>query len=378
MKIILIGIPGSGKSTQGNLLSRKLGIPYLSTGHIFRVLAREKTSIGRYIKEIVNAGYLVPDDKTLNIVKEYLKRPEYKKGYILDGFPRTLNQAKEFSEEIDKVLYLKISDKEALWRLSYRNGNDGREDDTLVAIRKRIQLFNKTTKPVIDFYNEKGVLSEINGENSIGMINKDVIEEIKKIIPKGVKINGNGHENHILAFVGMPGAGKSEAAVYLKEKGIPFVRFGEITDKGVKDMGASLNPENEKAFREKLRKELGMGAYAIKAEPEIEKMLKKNDLIVIDGLYSWEEYTYLKEKFPNLFLILIYSEPKIRYERLGKRVIRPFTSKESRLRDIAELEKLNKGGPISIADYMIENSGDNLEDFHKKIDILLTRLGIHV
>ena len=96
MKIILIGIQGAGKSTQGNLLSKKLKIPYLSTGHIFRELAKEHTSLGRYIKETMNAGYLIPDKKTVEIVSEYLNRPEYKKGYILDGFPRTLEQVKMF------------------------------------------------------------------------------------------------------------------------------------------------------------------------------------------------------------------------------------------------------------------------------------------
>src|SRR3989344_1020998 len=118
MKIILIGIQGAGKSTQGNLLSEKLKAPYLSTGHIFRDLAKEHSPLGRYIKEIMNAGYLIPDKKTLEIVSEYLKRPEYEKGYILDGFPRTIVQAKSFKNGIDKVIYLKVSDKEALWRLS--------------------------------------------------------------------------------------------------------------------------------------------------------------------------------------------------------------------------------------------------------------------
>ena len=108
MKIILMGIQGSGKSTQGTLLSEKLGIPYLSTGHIFRKLAQEKTNLGRYIKETMNAGYLIPDRKTLTIVSDYLKRKEYQKGYILDGFPRTVVQVKAFKENIERVIYLRV------------------------------------------------------------------------------------------------------------------------------------------------------------------------------------------------------------------------------------------------------------------------------
>ena len=178
MKIILIGIQGAGKSTQGNLLSKTLGIPYLSTGHIFRALAKEKTKLGRYIKEIMNAGYLIPDRKTLAIVSEYLKRPEYKKGYILDGFPRTITQAKAFKNGVEKVVYLKVSDKEALWRLSYRNGDD-RNDETLMAIRKRIELFNRLTEPVLDFYRVKRTLVEVDGERSIEKTYKEILDKIK-------------------------------------------------------------------------------------------------------------------------------------------------------------------------------------------------------
>lgn len=178
MKIILIGIQGAGKSTQGNLLSEKLKIPYLSTGHIFRELAKEKVPLGRYIKETMNAGYLIPDDKTVEIVSEYLKRAEYKNGYILDGFPRTVAQVEMFQNGVDKVIYLKVSDKEALWRLSYRNG-EGREDETLVAIRKRIELFHKLTEPVLEYYHQKGKLVEIDGEKSINDIHKEIMEKIK-------------------------------------------------------------------------------------------------------------------------------------------------------------------------------------------------------
>lgn len=178
MKIILIGIQGSGKSTQGNLLSKKLKIPYLSTGHIFRNLSKEKTSLGRYIKEIINAGFLVPDRKTLQIVSEYLKRSEYEKGYILDGFPRTLVQAKDFENGINKVVYLRVSDKEALWRLAYRNGEEVRNDDTLAAIKKRIELFQKVTKPVISYYKKKRILVEIDGEKKIDEIHKEIMKRL--------------------------------------------------------------------------------------------------------------------------------------------------------------------------------------------------------
>ena len=177
MKIILIGIQGAGKSTQGNLLSEKLKLPYLSTGHIFREMAKEKTPLGRYIKEIMNAGFLIPDEKTVEIVTEYLKKSDYKNGYILDGFPRTLEQVKKFENGVNKVVYLNVSDREALWRLSYRNG-EGREDETLTAIRKRIELFHTLTEPVLDFYRQKGLLVEVDGEKSIEDIHKEILEKI--------------------------------------------------------------------------------------------------------------------------------------------------------------------------------------------------------
>ncbi len=177
MKLILIGIQGAGKSTQGNILSEKLGIPYLSTGHIFREMTREKTPIGRYLKEIMNSGALIPDETTLEIVSEYLKRPEYEKGYIMDGFPRTTKQAQAFENGIDKVIYLRVSDKEALWRLAYRI--DEREDSTLVAIRKRIELFHEVTEPVIEWYRKKGQLVEVDGEKEIKAISEEILADLK-------------------------------------------------------------------------------------------------------------------------------------------------------------------------------------------------------
>lgn len=172
-----MGIQGSGKSTQGNLLANKLKLPYLSTGHIFRKMAKEKTKWGRYVKETINAGILIPDKKAVPIVEEYLTKKEYQNGYILDGFPRTLYQAKHFSHRLDKVFYLRVSDKEALWRLAYRN-DLVREDETVKAVRKRIELYHQHTEPVLTHYRRRRLLVEINGEQPIKKVNQQIMKHL--------------------------------------------------------------------------------------------------------------------------------------------------------------------------------------------------------
>lgn len=178
MKLILIGVQGSGKSTQGNLLAEKYTVPYLSTGHIFREIAKEKTPAGRYIKETMNAGYLIPDDKTLEVVSEYLARPEYQKGYILDGFPRTPAQAEAFKNGVNKVIYLRVSDTEALKRIAGRVAS--REDETPKAIQKRIELFHRFTEPVLDYYRNKGLLLEVDGEQTIEEIFQEILSKLEQ------------------------------------------------------------------------------------------------------------------------------------------------------------------------------------------------------
>ena len=179
MKIILIGIQGSGKSTQGNLLSEKLQLPYLSTGHIFRELAKEHTPLGRHIKEVMNAGYLISDEQTIEIVHDYLERSEYTRGYILDGFPRTVKQAESFKTDIDYVVYLKVSDDEALKRISGRH-DATRADETLAAVNRRIESFHRFTKPVLEFYQSQGKLIEIDGEQTIEEIHEDIMKNLGK------------------------------------------------------------------------------------------------------------------------------------------------------------------------------------------------------
>lgn len=170
----------------------------------------------------------------------------------------------------------------------------------------------------------------------------------------------------IIAIVGMAGAGKSSAALFFKSQGFNVLRFGDETDIGLRELGLALTEANEKKFRESLRKKYGMSAYAIKIEPRIKKALKTNNKIILDGLYSWEEYVYLKNKFPDLILLCIYTDLNIRYKRLSKRKIRQLSPKMARERDIAELVNLNKGNPIALADYVILNNTSAL-DLHRKL-----------
>ncbi|MFZ5376435.1 MAG: adenylate kinase family protein [Patescibacteria group bacterium] len=176
MKIVLIGIQGAGKSTQGNMLSAKYNVPYLSSGHIFREMAKSKSKLGRWLKETLNAGFLVPDETTVEIVMEYLKKPEYKNGFIIDGFPRTVAQAEVFTDGTEKVVFIDVSDKEALWRISGRS--DSREDETLQAIRKRIELFHEKTVEVLKYYEDRGRLIKVDGEQSVEGVFNEIVQKL--------------------------------------------------------------------------------------------------------------------------------------------------------------------------------------------------------
>lgn len=169
----------------------------------------------------------------------------------------------------------------------------------------------------------------------------------------------------LVAIIGMPGSGKSEAAAFFREKGMQVLRFGDIVEDGLKEEGLERTAEAEKGYREKIRKDLGMEAIAIKMLPRIQQALQiETPATILDGLYSWEEYIYLQQQIKQLYLLCIYARPGIRYARLESRKIRSFTNKEARQRDIDEIEGLNKGGPIAIADYLIKNetSKENLQN----------------
>lgn len=165
------------------------------------------------------------------------------------------------------------------------------------------------------------------------------------------------NKKKIIAIVGMTGSGKSEAVAFLTSQGYSSVRFGSAIDDQISEAGLEWSPENTAYFRKKIRDDFGMAGVAITMLPKIEKELEKTEKLLLDGLYSWEEYLYLKEKFPSLLLLCLYTRTDIRYERLSQRKERPFTPSEARERDFSEIEVTNKGGPIALADYMIKNEG---------------------
>ena len=177
--------------------------------------------------------------------------------------------------------------------------------------------------------------------------------------------------NQLIAVVGMSGTGKSIITEYLEKKGWAKVYFGGITYKLMEQEKIERTPDgkSEKEFREKLRKEHGKECYAKFAEPEIREALKTNN-VVIDGLYSWYEYTYLIDKFPSLKLLCVITNKKLRYERVSIRPDRPFDNKAIVERDLSEIENLYKGGPIAYADYYILNNGTKEESIKQLEEIL--------
>lgn len=367
MKLVLIGIPGAGKSTQGNLLSKQLKIPYLSTGHIFRDIAKEKTQMGRYVKEIINSGALIPDDKVIPIVNSYLGRREYRRGYILDGFPRTVEQANKFRNHVDRVIYLKIPDKEALWRLAYRA--EERNDNTVAAVAKRIEVFHKVTKPVTDFYKNDKRLIVVDGTQKIEEINDELLGQLgKKMVENKVK-EFKRKQKVILALAGLPGAGKSEASKYFTDKKIPVISFGKVTNDYVDKHGLEHNEENHKKIREEFREKYGKEAYAVLNEEKIKNELKDNMVVVVEGMRSWEEYTYIKKKFNKVKLVVLtlYADKEIRYKRLNERKYRKGLGGEER--DINELVGTNMGNTIAFCDYLVVNSG-TVEELKDKIEAI--------
>lgn len=207
-KIVLLGPMGSGKGTQAELISQKFKIPSISTGDIYRREMAENTDLGAMISSYYNQGLLVPDDITNALVEIRLEQPDCEKGFILDGYPRSLSQAKALAKMTDltHVLSIEVSDREAVSRihgrivcncgLSYHprfnppqkegicDGCGGelyhrKDDDAEQALRKRLDIYHQEIRPLIDFYQERNIFYKINGEQDIKEVHQDIIKILK-------------------------------------------------------------------------------------------------------------------------------------------------------------------------------------------------------
>lgn len=180
----------------------------------------------------------------------------------------------------------------------------------------------------------------------------------------------------VVALVGMPGAGKSFCSDYLIDKGFPSVYFGGITVEEVKKRGLEVNEKNEKLVREDLRAKEGPAVMADRIIAKIEELHKQgHKKIVADGLYSWSEYKVFKDKFGDKAIIIAIASPrKIRHQRLANRKIRPLSDKDITAREYAEIENIEKGGPIANADYTIVNDGPP-EKIIRELERVLQEIG---
>lgn len=183
----------------------------------------------------------------------------------------------------------------------------------------------------------------------------------------------------VITLVGMPGAGKSTCVEYLESKGVPSVYFGGITIDEVKARGLEVNAENEKIVREDIRAKEGLAAYANRIIAQLEKLQQEgHSFMVVDGLYSWTEYKTFKEKYgDNAVIIAVTATRSLRHKRLSTRPVRPLNKQESIDREYAEIENLEKGGPIANADFTLINDTSK-EELLARFQAVLAQFGVIV
>ena len=210
MFLILLGAPGAGKGTQAATMAAEAGLVHIATGDLFRENIRNETELGKQAKVYVNRGELVPDELTVRMLLDRLERPNGQKGYILDGFPRTLDQAKALDaalkdrgQAVDKVLYINVGEEEVVARLAgrwtcrqcgaiYHEQHNPprvkgrcdkcggelyqRDDDKPETVRNRLAVYNQQTAPLIEHYARAGKLVEVNGEQDAGSVGQDLLK----------------------------------------------------------------------------------------------------------------------------------------------------------------------------------------------------------
>lgn len=186
--IILIGPPGAGKGTQAKLLETALGLPQVSTGDLFRYNLKNETELGRLAQTYMDKGELVPDEVTVAMVKDRLTQADAANGAILDGFPRTLAQADalavlltEIGGRLCAVPNIVVDSEELIQRLLRRAEIQGRADDTEDTIRTRMRVYEEQTKPLLDYYNQHGLVVNVDGQQEIEAVQQDLRQVIEQV-----------------------------------------------------------------------------------------------------------------------------------------------------------------------------------------------------
>jgi adenylate kinase len=183
IRILLIGPPGAGKGTQAALLAKHFGIPAISTGDIFRENVRNETPLGLEAKAFMDRGEYVPDSLTNALVRDRLNQPDAVDGFLLDGYPRTIDQVEELDDildesdkKLDVVVQLTADSDELLRRLSGRAEEQGRSDDTPEVIKRRLSVYEEQTAPLIDVYAARSLVAKVNGLGEIADVTTRIIE----------------------------------------------------------------------------------------------------------------------------------------------------------------------------------------------------------